>query len=180
MHGSLTNTLLDLVSSNPDLGYYDALRKEAEVVFPQGMWSDESKTSGLPCAESAIRESMRLNPGSTRLLSRIVVAKEGLILPDGIHVPKNSTISLPADIQRDELFYKQGARYNALRFAFPNYSDQTRPSSLTTASDIFMSFGCGTHTWLVRYQKLTGLPFLRALLTPVISNIARDGFWLRD
>lgn len=150
MHGALINTFLDLLSSDPALGYYDALQKEAEITFPAGKWAETSKFSRLPRAESAIRESMRLNPGSTRLLSRIVVAEEGVVLPNGSHVPKNSTISLPANIQRDEPFYKHGDKYNALRFAFPDPLEQARPQSLAATSDIFMTFGYGTHMWLVR------------------------------
>jgi cytochrome P450 len=159
-----TNILLDLLSSKPE--YYQRIREEAEMVLggAQGRSDIADKTllTRLHYAGSAIRESMRLNPLFT--LTHKVVDKDGLTLPDGTHIRQGCYTAIPVtEIHLDERFYPNAREYHPFRFvrgdqgsqlenkgcdtSAPTAQGNRRSTSLVTASDTFMSFGIGRHTW---------------------------------
>ena len=54
-----TNTFLNLVSSDPELRYYETLQGEASTVFKEdGDWADPDALDKLPYVDSAIRETL--------------------------------------------------------------------------------------------------------------------------
>src|SRR4051794_30571975 len=113
----VTNTLLDLVSSQPE--YYERIREEAERVLggPQHRsdMADKTLLTKLYYTESAIRESMRLNPLFT--LTHKVVNRDGLTLPDGTHLLQGCYTAIPvAEIHLDERFYPNAKEYHPFRF----------------------------------------------------------------
>lgn len=67
------NLILDLFSTNPVLGYVDILRQECENALSEsdGKWTPEA-IKKLRLVDSAIRESMRMNPFGTLSLPRQV------------------------------------------------------------------------------------------------------------
>ena len=66
-----TNTFLDLLSSDPELKYYETLQEEALTVFKEeGYWADLAASGKLPYADSAIRETLRESPVLTRLCKK--------------------------------------------------------------------------------------------------------------
>jgi cytochrome P450 len=67
------NFILDLFSTNPELGYIDALRKECEAVFNEAgkKWT-RAAVIKLKLVDSAIRESMRMQPFAIVGLPRTV------------------------------------------------------------------------------------------------------------
>ncbi len=68
----MQNFILDLFSTDPSLGYVDALREECAAVFHEhGSWT-RSAVEKLTLVDSAIRESMRLSPVGTIMLPRKV------------------------------------------------------------------------------------------------------------
>ena len=159
-----TNTLLDLVSSQPE--HYERIREEAEMVLGGAQDSpdmaDKALLTKLHYTDSAIRESMRLNPLFT--LTHKVVDKDGLTLPDGTHLLQGCYTAIPAtEIHLDERFYPNAREYHPFRFVQEDQGSQPenkardtsaltapgnqRSSSLVTTSDTFMSFGIGRHTW---------------------------------
>ena len=77
------NTFLDLLSSDPELRYYETLQEEASTTFGGGDWADPAALGKLAYAASAIRETLRMNPAVTGTCVREVVRKGGLELPDG-------------------------------------------------------------------------------------------------
>ena len=70
---TVQNLLLDLASSNPSLGYIEALREEAARVFNEagGSWTRQS-VQKLKLIDSTIRESMRMTPFNCVGLPRTV------------------------------------------------------------------------------------------------------------
>jgi hypothetical protein len=70
---TVQNVILDLFSSDPALGFVDALRDEAASVFAKfgGTWTRDA-VKELTLIDSMIRESMRLNPFAIVGLPRTV------------------------------------------------------------------------------------------------------------
>ena len=159
-----TTVLLDLVSSNPDDRIWEQLREEAAGVFEsESDWNDPASLPKLSLADSTIRESSRLNPILTKVLLREVVAKDGLTLPSGHEVPKGGWVAVcMVDVHRDDRFYPKPDEYQPFRFAKKkeDLSDESGKGNLTdkasiyrknqdlsTASDIFLSFGYKRNSW---------------------------------
>ncbi|PZD24822.1 CypX, Cytochrome P450, partial [Pyrenophora tritici-repentis] len=158
---ALANMLLDLLSSKPELRYYEALRQESEMAFQaEKDWDDWASVNKLRLTDSAIRETLRLNPQAVRSRQREVLQKDGLKLPDGQHLPKGSWIGFsPTDIHFDERFYPDPETYDPFRFVAGNetleleqrsisadVASKERMSSLMVATNkTFLSFGHGRH-----------------------------------
>ena len=161
---SATNTLVDLVSSPLEDDNFGRLREEAASTFCSDEdWNDHNLLRKLTHTDSAIRETLRLNPVLTRLLLREVVDDKGLRLPDGHHLSKGTWIAVTSvGIHSDERFYANPERYKPFRFVErvkPNAkgSDEGvaqsslfqsgKPQGLSTASDTYLAFGYGRHSW---------------------------------
>lgn len=159
-----TSVLLDLVSSNPDDRFWEQLREEAAGVLKSADdWNDPASLPKLSLADSTIRESARLNPVLTKILLREVVHKDGVTLPSGHQVPKGGWVALSmVDLHHDDRFYLNPDEYQPFRFARKNQDVDDRSSKenltdkasiyrknqdLSTASDIFLSFGYRRHSW---------------------------------
>jgi len=81
---TVQNVILDLFSSDPAMGYVDALRDEAASVLAKsgGVWTRDA-VRDLKLIDSMIRESMRLNPFAIVGLPRTVcmpTSIKGLVL----------------------------------------------------------------------------------------------------
>ena len=160
-----TNTFLDLLSSDPVLKYYGTLQEEASTTFgEEGDWVDPAALGKLAYADSAIRETLRMNPAVTRTSVRESVRKGGLELPDGQHVPQVAWLAASVTgIHHDERFYPDPEKHEPFRFAeaaketsSTGETDdaQTKKASqhrkfqgLSTASNSFLAFGYGRHSW---------------------------------
>lgn len=164
---TMVNVFLDLLSADPEQQYYQRLRSEAESAFPSAEdWLIPTSVTKLPLADSAIRESLRRNPLNVRSMLREVARKDGVTLPNGIHLPKGAWIGTPMrSVHYDERFYSDPEEYKPFRFdrsqgqaTLPTaemegslVSDKAsrfrKTVSLPTTSDIFMSWGHGRHAW---------------------------------
>ena len=161
-----TNTLLDLVSSDPDARFWEQLREEAAGVFNMADdWTNPASLPRLPLADSTIRESLRENPMLTRVILREVMPKDGVMLPSGHHFPKGAWIGAgTVDLHHDDRFYPEPGKYDPFRFA-TKYDEKPagvnretltgkasiyrKNQGLATVSDIFLAFGYGKHAWYV-------------------------------
>ncbi|CAG8918365.1 unnamed protein product [Penicillium salamii] len=166
---TLTNTLLDILSSDPKLHYYQTLREEAESVFlATGDQKRPSASLGLRHMDSAIRESLRRNPILVRGLWREVVPKNGITLPDGQHLQQGAWLSVPVPgIHHDERFYPEPQAYDPFRFVPGIFLDvetakeknadaeNCKPAMLTMTSDTFLPFGHARHSWYVLLPSST-------------------------
>ncbi|KAM4065657.1 cytochrome p450 [Hirsutella rhossiliensis] len=108
--------------------------------------------------ESAIRESLRLSPLSDRMLSRRVVQKGGIRLPDGQLLRHGTWIAVAATgIHRDECNYESPNEYRPFRFC--STEEKTgKPKASTpipATSEKFLAFGHGRHScpgrWFASY-----------------------------
>lgn len=159
-----TNTMLDLISSNPDGGFWERLREEAAGVLKTADdWNNPASLPKLQLADSTIRESLRKNPVLSRVILREVMPKDGVTLPSGHHVPKGVWMAAAAvGVHHDDRFYLKPEEYDPFRFAKKHENTPLRANeevmsdkasihrenqSLATASDIFLAFGYGKHAW---------------------------------
>lgn len=117
--GTATFTFLDLLSSPPELGYYEAIAEEAASVFhtEEDFWNVQSLHK-LSRIDSAIRESMRLNPLTGRGIMKEVVHPNGVTLPDGQKIPLGSWVGISnLGISQDERYYSAPHKYDPFRFS---------------------------------------------------------------
>ena len=159
------NTFLDLLSSDPELKYYETLQEEALTTFREkGDWADPAALGKLLYGDSAIKETLRVNPVPTRVVVREVIQKGGFDLPNGHHVPQGGWLAAPVvGIHHDERFYPEPKKYKPFRFAKAatetpsnRETDDTQTAKaaqnrklqgLSTASDSYLAFGYGRHSW---------------------------------
>ena len=168
-----TATFIDILCSPPELGYFDAIRDEAISVFQtEEDWGKLASLHKLTRTDSALRESMRLNPLSGRGTMQQVMHKNGVTLPDGSHLPQGQWLGVSlTGINQDERYYPDPHKYNPWRFSqareelalkdgtFGTDStqsvDKDKPdnkpngSYLSTSEDRFAPFGFGKHSWYV-------------------------------
>ena len=114
-----TQLLVDLLSTEPALGYVKALTSEVEAIHHthNGDWS-KSALADMTRTDSALRESMRISGFVVWGIERKVVAKNGVVLPNGTTVPCGANIAVPAwDNHHDESIYPKPFEYDALRFS---------------------------------------------------------------
>jgi cytochrome P450 len=172
---TVQNVILDLFSSDPELGFVDALREEAASVFAKfgGSWTRDAVRE-LKLIDSMIRESMRLNPFAIVGLPRTVVHPEGIRLPvSNVHVPQGTMIAVPMEpVHYDESIYPQARSFKAFRFADPNNvtnivdsfttkedlekaaEPERKAKSTATLDDAFLGFGFGRHACPGRFFAL--------------------------
>ncbi|KAI0202920.1 cytochrome P450, partial [Astrocystis sublimbata] len=163
---TLTNTLFDIASSPSCGDILSSLREEviSETSISTGTREakDWSKTalSRLRHVDSALRESLRLNGFIERGVLKMVVAPEGITLPDGAHIPYGTKVGVSGySIHRDEGNYVHAARYDAFRFVRGQQQagkggegdknkekdKEKKPQGLINTSEKFMGFSYGSH-----------------------------------
>lgn len=97
--------------------------------------------------DSALRESLRLNGFIERGIMKMVIAPEGVTLPNGSHVPYGTKVGISGySLHHDSDNYVDAMAYDAFRFA--KGSEQNgKPQTLVSTSDKFMGFSHGSHAW---------------------------------
>nr|OQO23591.1 hypothetical protein B0A51_08093 [Rachicladosporium sp. CCFEE 5018] len=164
---AITNTLLDILSSPNHAEILAALRNEAEQALhgPPEIWT-RANILCLELADSAIRESQRLNRTTGKAMLRRVVAKEGLSLPDGTHIPNGIYIGLSAEgIHMDPELYEAPEEFRPFRFAGMDGREKAR--KLVSIGTDYLPFGYGRHGCPGRF-------FVAGMLTVTLAVIARD------
>ncbi|KAI1372115.1 cytochrome P450 [Hypoxylon crocopeplum] len=156
---TLTNTLFDLAASPECAASLASMRDEVSretISAPAGLcppnqsrgaWS-KANLARMTHVDSALRESLRLNGFIERGIMKMVVAPEGVTLPDGSHIPCGTKVGVSGySIHHDEDIYPNANSYDAFRFARqePN-SEQTPPRALVNTSEKFMGFSHGSHS----------------------------------
>jgi cytochrome P450 len=144
-----THVLLDLLLSSRE--NYDRVQEEATAAFnTYHSGANVSLLTQLPCADSAIRESMRLHPLFVPFPVMKVMQQEGIILPTGEHMPYGSFIGTPIfRVHMDSDSYPEPEEYLPFRFLRATDLGFETEISATAATDSFLSFGAGRHTWYV-------------------------------
>lgn len=153
--------LLDILSAEPNV--LERLREEAERVYKEeGRQWTKKGLAKLYRMDSAIRESQRFSSFAQTFLHRKVLAKDGIIGPDGVHYAYGSILSAAwwATSNDDELF-PRADKYDAFRYSRDREAYEAKPaeerdqaetlklkqSAIVTTSDIHLPFGHGKHAW---------------------------------
>ncbi|KAK8875034.1 cytochrome P450 [Apiospora arundinis] len=161
---TLTNAVFDIASSPDCVRCLDTMRREvqdetsttttaaatATATTQQPVWS-RAMMARLTHVDSALRESLRLNGFIERGIMKMVVAPEGLTLPDGSHVPRGTKVGISGwSVHHDNDVYAHATTYDAFRFAkgtpsAPGNGNNTKPQALINTSEHFMGFSHGSH-----------------------------------
>lgn len=154
-----TNTLFDLLKSDPSKGVIEGIREEAERVYKEegGQWT-KAGLQKLHRADSAIRESMRVNNFMSRSVTRLVLSENGITNEkEGWHAPKGAYIGTDMhNTMHDPEIYPNPNEYDAFRFSRPKEQEaighssekagsQTNNVDLINTSDTFLPFSHGRH-----------------------------------
>lgn len=172
------NVMLDILSAGSSRGGNNSgrdyetqviasLREETTRVWKEegGQWSKVG-LSKLHRMDSAIRESIRVNPFAQTILQRKVVAQHGITnATTGQHFQCGTTLSCPIwGIQHDqEYFGVEADSFDAFRFSRDREAFDSRPKTeqavdeglqlkktgLVTTSNLYLGFGHGRHAWYV-------------------------------
>lgn len=163
---TITNTLFDLLGSDPSKGFMEGLREEAERVFREenGTWT-KAGLNRLVRADSSIRESMRVSNFLTRGVTRKIIATDGLKNDEeGWTAPYGALVSVDLhSVQHDPNIYPDPESYDAFRFSRPREEyeakhtddkDSTeslklKNTGMISTGDTFLPFGHGRHAWYV-------------------------------
>ncbi|KAI0502860.1 ent-kaurene oxidase [Xylaria bambusicola] len=177
---TLQNLILDLMSTDPSLGYVETLRKECAAALRKanGVWTRDA-VSSLKLVDSAIRESMRISTVGTIMLPRKVVHPNGVMLENCQDpIPPGVDIGIPIQpIHLDEAIYPDAKSYHPFRFAQPDevrriqesftpdiesaesqttrhLSQEGKQTQAATLDNTFFGFGVGRHACPGRFFAL--------------------------
>ncbi|TGJ80940.1 hypothetical protein E0Z10_g7830 [Xylaria hypoxylon] len=155
---TLTNAIFDLAASPTCAESLASMREE--VLREAGTEDEPATAEGQPAwsktvlsrmthVDSALRESLRINGFIERGIMKMVVAPEGVTIPDGSHIPCGTKVGVSGySIHHDEANYTDAMRYDAFRFARGQggvEGGKKMPQGLINTSEKFMSFSHGSH-----------------------------------
>lgn len=142
---TLTNALFDIASTPACASTLNTMRDEVmDEISAARPWSKAS-LARMTHIDSALRESLRLNGFIERGIMKMVIAPEGVTLPDGSHIPYGTKVGISAySVHHDEARYPDAFTYKPFRFA-EGGGDQQRPRALVSTSDTFLGFSHGSH-----------------------------------
>ncbi|KAK3060634.1 hypothetical protein LTS18_008098 [Coniosporium uncinatum] len=190
---TVTNTLLDLVGSDPACGYIPGIAEECSRVFASEQWQwSKPALARLVRTDSAIRDSMRISGFMTRGMLRKVTAPAGLANEKaGWTLPQNAFVGTDVySVHMDPEIYQRPEEYDAFRFSREreDFEQKVREREkrgevvgdgereellrlkgmgLVTTSETFLPFGHGRHACPGRFFVSTELKML-------ISHLVRN------
>jgi hypothetical protein len=159
--------MINILGADPSV--IESLREEAyRVLSEEGGWTKQG-LSRMHRMDSAIRESQRVSPIALTFIGRKVVAKEGVVTPEGVHLKYGTVLSCPwAPVALDEDIHEQdAAEFDAFRYSRPKeaYDAMTpeekqktnalklKQSGMVTTGHAHLPFGHGRHAWYVRLAR---------------------------
>ncbi|KAI9045989.1 cytochrome P450 [Aspergillus affinis] len=148
----LVKVLCDL-SDNATL--VDDIRNEIiEVVGKEGL--TKSSIQNLRLLDSAMKESQRIAP--LAYVNMLRLAKEKVVLPDGLIIPKGTALMVSACHMMDSSVWTDGEKYDGYRFANLRKSEKDStysPYLFTSTSPDHMGFGHGKQACPGRHYAAT-------------------------
>ena len=140
----------------------ESLREEAHrTLQEEGGWTKQG-LSRMHRMDSAIRESQRASPIALTFIHRKVIAKEGVITPEGVHVKYGTLLSCPwTPVALDDDIHDKSDEFDAFRYsrAREEYDAMTpeekgkadmlklKQNGLVTTGHNHLPFGHGRHAW---------------------------------
>ncbi|KAI0425470.1 cytochrome P450 [Xylaria sp. FL1042] len=155
---TLSNAIFDLAASGSCGASLASMREEVLLREKEargkqdkgGAWS-KTALARMTHVDSALRESLRMNGFIERGIMKLVVAPQGITIPDGSHIPCGTKVGVSGwSIHHDDEVYPDAMRYDAFRFVRGQETDETtggkkRPQGLVNTSETFLSFSHGSH-----------------------------------
>ncbi|KAI1417400.1 cytochrome P450 [Hypoxylon sp. FL1857] len=173
---SLHNLILSLITSDPSLGYIEALREECDKALSEagGTWNLDAIRK-LRLVDSAIRESMRVIPFASVAMARTVVDPKGISIEHGqssVHIPQGTILASPMEsIHCDEAIYPDARHFNPFRFVTTGHEDSksdgqkyvtNKPTA--TPDDYFFGFGTSKNPCPGRFLAVHEIKLVLAYL----------------
>ncbi|KAK4033274.1 cytochrome P450 [Parachaetomium inaequale] len=161
--------ILELAASKQQ--YIDELRAEIEGVLAEhgGEWNKRALAK-MQKLDSVMRESARLNSFVTIGLSRAVVAKDGIVTPSGVRIPRGLTVNVPSyPVFQDSDIYPDAQEFKPFRFAEQRsdesveYVKRAAKAFATTSTD-YLAFGHGRNACPGRFFASNELKLMLAHL----------------
>ncbi|KAH6647353.1 cytochrome P450 [Truncatella angustata] len=122
---TLHNLLLDVLDSDSEYKTISVIRDEVDRVMGAGgdfstkQWT-KANMATMTRTDSISRETLRLHTFLGRAVQRLVIAKNGLVTEDGIHLPQGAMVSILAyQSQTDSDSFKEPFKYDPFRFSRP-------------------------------------------------------------
>jgi hypothetical protein len=162
---SSSAAILDIASSEPEIGLHQQLRQEAaNVLSSEKEWLDPTSFKKLRYTDSAILETLRLTPATLHAANREVIHPSGITLPTGQHLPRGMWVAASTlDVHRDETFYPEAQSYKPYRFVeeqtnengtglsggndSQDASKSQQKLRMVAATSTYLPFGSGRHAW---------------------------------
>ena len=148
---TLYTTLVDIASYASATELTDALREEAEAIFPRLAGDEPSAIRDMVKMDSVVRETLRFDSNTNLGLLRQIVKPGGLTTPDGLlHLPQGTHIGSHFTLMQRDPRHGDASwdEYRPMRF-FDEVKDREGQKQLgaVQTSDKFLSFGLGRHAW---------------------------------
>lgn len=153
------DTLTNILHADPDV--LRSLRSEAYEVMKEGGFTKQN-LGRMHRMDSVIRESQRFAPLSLTFSMRKVVAKEGVVTPEGVHVKQGTVLSCPwGSIAFDEEIIERANEFDAFRYSREREKFEAmtaeqkaevdalklKQTGLVTTAMHHLPFGHGRHAW---------------------------------
>ncbi|KAI9172702.1 Cytochrome P452 monooxygenase [Paramyrothecium foliicola] len=154
---TITNALIDIAYHPDSLDIQAQLREEAlraaRAEPASTRWSRAS-IAKLPKIDSVLTESLRLWGFVSRGVTKTVMAKEGITIPSGEHLPYRSKVGVANyGPQHDPKVYgeKSGFEFDPFRFSRSKDEGPLSGLSFVTTGEYYMGFSHGRHACPGRY-----------------------------
>jgi hypothetical protein len=154
------DTMINILSA--DSSVIRALREEAHcIIQEEGGWTKQG-LSKMHRMDSVIRESQRSSPIALTFVHRKVVAKEGIVTPEGVHVKYGTLLSCPwTPLAGDQDIIDRPEEFDAFRYSRPREEYEAmgveekanvdalklKQTGLVTTGAHHLPFGHGRHAW---------------------------------
>ncbi|KAL6851308.1 hypothetical protein ACO1O0_008436 [Amphichorda felina] len=148
---TIENTLIDIAHAPNSLDIQDELRKEAtdaDKAEPSVRWT-RAEVSKLPRMDSVLAESLRLW-GFAHGVIKVVVAKEGVDLPTGEHLPYGSKVGIGSyGVHHDEEVYpgESPFTFDPFRFLDDKVEKQATGLKFPATNENYLAFSHGKFSW---------------------------------
>ncbi|KAL2265929.1 hypothetical protein VTJ83DRAFT_5281 [Remersonia thermophila] len=145
---AITTAILELAASKQE--YIDELRAEIEGVLAEhgGQWNKRALAQ-MQKLDSVMREASRLNSFVTIGLMRAVTAKDGVVTPSGVKIPRGWNVAAHSyPVFHDDNIYPGAKEFRPFRFAEQradksvDYVKRAAKAFATTGPE-YLAFGHG-------------------------------------
>ncbi|KAL7806749.1 cytochrome P450 [Trichoderma gracile] len=165
---TLENALIDIAHAPQSVDIQNKLREEAlaaDAADPAVRWT-RAEVAKLPKMDSVMTESLRLW-GFAHGIIKVVVAKEGVDLPTGEHIPYGAKIGIGSyGLHHDAEVYpgESPFAFDPFRFLDEKAEAQTTGLKFAATSDTYLAFSHGRYACAGRF-------FANHLLKLLLSQI---------